>query len=74
MKNINDKKITIVKEDDWAGIYIDGEITAQDRESSIPLEEFAEILGVKVDVKWADADWLYEKGCLPDKLEDVKFE
>lgn len=73
MKN-KEQKITLVKEDSWVGLYIDGELKGQgDERDEMTMEVLAEALGIPVEEKWADADWLSEQGELPEKLEDVKL-
>lgn len=74
MKN-KEQKITLVKEDSWVGLYIDGELKGQgDERDEMTMEVLAEALGIPIEEKWADADWLSEQGELPEKITDVKFE
>lgn len=65
-------QITLVtNNEDWEGLYIDGNLTALDHQMSI--KEFADLAGIDLDVIDADPDWFKEKEeILPDKLEDVK--
>ncbi len=62
--------IKLVKADNWQGIYIDGELAAENH--SLNPEDILYVLGVDHEVKWADEEWLDGFGSLPAKYEDVK--
>jgi len=64
--------ITIVRAEDWEGVYIDGKLI--DDAHSFEGDEVLFMLGIDCEVKWADDTWLSERGRLPEKLEDVRFE
>lgn len=71
-------KITIVYGDDWMGCYVDGELHWQgDRdgwENEVDMLQWGQSLApYTVDGEDIDLEWLYEYGCLPDKLSDCKF-
>lgn len=75
------KSITFVEGDDWRGIYIDGELYREGHSHSA--SDIVEALfdaadGVEEEelfsVVYADLQWLYDEGSLPQKLEDVKVE
>lgn len=65
------KEITIVSGDDWQGLYVDGKLV--DEGHSIQLDTFARIMGIDLNEKEADFDWLEKEGRMPDNLSEVKF-
>ena len=58
--------------DDWEGLYVDGELATEGHQ--LIIEDLADVLGIEIEDKYANIDWLEERGSLPNKLEDVKFE
>lgn len=62
-------KFVYVDGDDWNGLYEDGKLIWQGH-STHP-QELLELVGIDVDFKEADGDWLCERGHLPEELEDV---
>ena len=66
------KEIVLVKGDDWQGLYIDGILMSEDH--SISIEDFAEVVGIKLSKKYVDLDWLEDNGYLPKLLENVVYQ
>jgi hypothetical protein len=69
------KKISrfcIVQADDWEGLFIDGKCVAQNH--SFSPSEVLETFGIDCDYKFADQDWLGERGGFPNNLNDCKFD
>ena len=62
----------LVKGDDWQGLYIDGILMSEDH--SISIEDFAEVVGIKLSKKYVDLDWLEDNGYLPKLLENVVYQ
>jgi hypothetical protein len=62
--------ITIVKGDDWHGLYKDGTLLVEGHK--LTYEDIADALGVKITEKECDQEWLEDNGNLPKKLSDVK--
>ena len=63
-------KITLVRADDWEGVYFDGELVHQHH--SIDVEDILQLLDIKVDRVHPDQNWLDRRGSLPKRLRDVK--
>jgi hypothetical protein len=64
--------ITIVKGDDWHGLYNDaGELVAEGHR--LTYEDIADALGVVLIEKTPDQAWLEDNGNLPKRLADVKL-
>ncbi len=68
--------ITLVRGDDWEGIYVDGKLMTEGH--SIEISE-AIWIGInhkatKVETKFCDLGWLHDEGNLPQALADVKLE
>ncbi len=60
--------ITIVKADDWIGIYKDDDLLYENH--SIDADELLRVLGI--EYKYISAEnYLYEHGNCPDSLKDV---
>ncbi len=64
-------KVVLVDYDDWQGLYIDGELVLQDHR--LKLSEVLSALGIKLETKWADGEWLESRRSLTRLLKDVKF-
>ena len=62
-------EFTYVDGDDWNGLYKDGELIWQGH--SLSTYQVFKFLGIALDMKAADGDWLYDKGNLPQYLKDV---
>lgn len=65
-------KFTYVMGDDWDGIYKDGKLFAEGH--SFHPKTFFQACGVEYDIKCVDLGWLEDRGNLPDKLSEVKYE
>ena len=63
-------EVTLVRSDDWEGLYIDGKLAVE--ASSIQYHEFAAKAGVDLKEVWANEDWLIELGNFPSDFKDVK--
>lgn len=57
--------------DDWEGLYV-GE-TLADEGHRLSIKEVLAAVGLSVDIREANNEWLAEMGCLPNNLGDVKF-
>lgn len=68
--------LTMVRGDDWEGIYIDGKLVSEghshDTVEAIKLALKHTI--TSVETKYADSKWLDDEGNLPTDLRDVKLE
>lgn len=67
-------RLTLVRGDDWEGIYLDGALKREGHSFSLnraiyELGNVCVVLGEVVDV---DEEWLIERGNLPARLADVK--
>lgn len=69
-EGIKSKMLTLVSnKDDWEGLYVDGILWAEDH--SISSETLLKALGIEIEHITVDADWLYERGNLPNNLEEI---
>jgi hypothetical protein len=66
------RQIVIAYGDDWEGLYVDGVLAEEGH--SISVHHFCKALGIDLEQKAVDTDWLEKGGRLPDRFEDVKFE
>lgn len=68
--------ITIIKGDDWGGVYVDGILVDQGHEwgyNVSTVERLMKIMDLpNVEVVEVDTEWLAEAGWLPVYLEEVK--
>ncbi len=65
-------KISIVYGDDWVGLYIDGKLAYDNHQ--INAEDLLDVLKIDYESFSCDLEWLEERGCLPDDLDEVKKE
>ena len=65
-------KITIVRGDDWLGIYRDRRLVYEAH--SISPGELLRVVGIAHETKYADEKWLNDEGNLPNSLDLVRFE
>lgn len=63
------KNLVFVKGDDWQGFYIDSKLILEDH--SLRVEDVLTQLGICASVKYANDEWLWKQGHLPENLEDV---
>lgn len=69
---MNEKdKFLLVTADDWQGLYKNGILITEDH--TIELQTILKHLGIELEEKECDCNWIHERGNLPDKLKDVKF-
>lgn len=66
---VRPRAITLVRGDDWQGLYVDGRLVNEGHR--ILEEDFARALGVEVTFQRADEGWLEDRGDLPRQLTDV---
>lgn len=68
-------KLTIVRGDDWEGIYVDGTLAMEGHSIDTPeaIELAIERKATSSEVKWCDMKWLNDEGNLPLSLSAVKF-
>lgn len=59
----------IVLGDDWEGLYLDGKLVEEGH--SLDARMTLEAVGYDVKTMEADAEWLTDRGRLPDKLDEV---
>lgn len=62
--------ITVVRGDDWCGLYKDGKLMVEDHR--LTYEDLAGVLGVTINTITPDQEWLEDNGKLPCNLADVK--
>ncbi len=67
-----ERKIDIVRGDDWMGVYENNELIYEGH--SIDESTLLDLLRIKHEVVYADLNWLDSQGRLPIKLEDVEIE
>jgi len=68
----NDKEVTIIRGDDWSGVYLNGELMIEGH--SIDEQSLLEAMGYFVSGKYIDNEEIWEEmgnNC-PQKLEDVE--
>ena len=72
MKGV-EMNFTIVTDEEWVGIYLDGHCLLQDHTLSAEqlLKELRNLQLIKLEEKYCDGDWLESEGYLPENLEDV---
>ena len=63
-------KVTFADGDDWNGLYVDGELVAENH--SLRPTDVLDALGIVYERVACDQDWLEEQGRLPPDLKDVK--
>lgn len=56
---------------DWEGLYVDGVLKAEGHR--VRTDEVLAILGIKIEEKECEEDWLESRGEFPVKLSEVKF-
>ncbi len=65
--------VTLVKADDWQGLYFDGELEIENHR--LRLEDVLRVLWGRVithnETAEVDDDWLEHEGRLPRRLEDI---
>jgi len=65
-------KITLVRADDWKGLYLDGKLV--DEGHRVDTIDVLHALGIEATQFWANDEWLSNLGSLPLDLKDVKNE
>jgi len=60
---------TLVDADDWVGLYRDGKLIGQGH--SFRVRDVFELLNIDLKIIYPDDEWIYQRGDLPDKLEEV---
>jgi hypothetical protein len=63
------KKITLVRADDWRGLYIDGKLVEEGHR--VDTIDVLTRLGIDAEQFWANDEWLCDRGRLPEDLKDV---
>ncbi len=63
------KNLLLLQSDDWDGLFIDGKLVTEGH--SISLYKFCKILGIKVDFKEVDDEYMYEMGSFPENLDEI---
>lgn len=63
-------KVTFADGDDWNGLYVDGELMAENH--SLRPTDVLDALGIPYERVSCDQDWLEENGRLPQQLKEVK--
>jgi hypothetical protein len=64
------QQIVLVDGDGWEGLYINGRLVTQGHH--VTKQDLLEHLGIDSDFRFADTEWLADRGHLPDRLRDVK--
>lgn len=67
-------KLTLVRGDDWEGIYIDGKLVTEGHShDTMEAIKLAIARGVtEAETMWANDAWLQDEGSLPRALHDVR--
>lgn len=67
--------MTIIRGDDWEGVYIDGELETEGHSLETPETVRLAIRRnvSEVMVKECDISWLHDEGNLPNDIADVKY-
>ena len=66
--------VTIVKGDDWKGVYFDGALFAQGHSLDPVRDILKPLWGQRIghsESRWVDSDWLECEGNLPERLSDI---
>ena len=66
------EKITLVRGQDWEGLYADG--TLLDEGHEITVKQLCDAMGIECEVVTPNQEWLEDLGSLPDDLFEVKVE
>jgi hypothetical protein len=68
--------MTLVRGDDWEGIYIDGKLMAEGHsiKLAVGIAMAIEHRPRGITTVFCDLDWLHDEGNLPQALADVKLE
>lgn len=61
---------TLVKCDDWEGLYADDTLLTE--RHAVGVVEALRLAGVRAEAVYADAEWMGDRGNLPESLADVK--
>lgn len=69
-KDIESEYVHIMA-DDWEGLYHNGFLVAEGRSLTYDIPDIFSLLGVEVECRYADPNWLASEGFLPDDLQDV---
>lgn len=70
--------IVYIRSEDWEGIYIDGDLEAED--NNLSAEAVLDLLVShpgpvdSVEIHWCDQEWMDESRTFPSDLRDVKLE
>lgn len=67
------KVVRVSNDDDWVGLYIDGEMVDQNhslRDNDV-LEALEERGVIEYESFIVDSDWLYDQGYLPEELSEI---
>jgi len=67
---IDQEKITIVRADDWAGLYSGGILMKESH--SIQIEDVLSLIGIEYENLYIHSDWLEAEGQLPQTLSELK--
>lgn len=71
-----DRRVVIALGDDWSGLYIDGKLVHEGHniDETWMASLLSEHLGIDMTAEWVDLDWIYDRGRLPESIEDVEWE
>jgi len=64
------KRLTLVRGDDWEGLYLDGKLIWQGH--TLESDVLLDLLQIENNTIWANLDWLHEQGGLPEELAEVR--
>ena len=71
-------KVVYAQADDWEGLFINGQLITEDHKlkprdiQSILKDNNA--LGVEMEFKNVDLDWMYDIGSFPSNIDEVVWE
>lgn len=63
--------IVLVVGDDWEGLYVNGQLAVEGH--SLTVRDVCACIGIELQTRGCDEDWLHDEGALPIELGDVKF-
>ena len=75
---MNNMNFVAVVGDDWQGIYLNGVLVTQNHSISAVallrhMDGYAVGGRLDLEIREADPEWLYDRGDLPQTLDEVKF-
>lgn len=73
MDYMTSSEITIVREEDWTGIYVDGNLVIQG-EYLDPFDVIYSVMNIAPKVSYSGLDFISTNKNLPENLEDLEID